>query len=239
MQAIARLQPGVDRQRAEAHASQVYNAVHKAHMMDGSRPSYRIVLGELLAEQEPVRSQQTTVLMAVGAVSVLVLLMACGNVGNLLILSGLRRSQELALKAALGATRGRLLRELFVQAMILALLAGAGALAMVLTIGGLVRRVLLPPLAATAAPIDPRLVLLTMGICAAASLALGLIPAIRLSAMRVMTPGPGQRSTQPLRLVDTFVGLQVALSVPLLVGTGLFVISLWKALHIDAARGLR
>ena len=148
----------------------------------------RIVLGELLAGQEPVRSRQTTVLMAVVAVSVLVLLMACGNVGNLLILSGLRRSQELALKAALGATRGRLLREVFVQAILLALLAGAGALSMVLTVGGLVRRVLLPPLAATAAPIDARLMLLTVGICGAAALALGLVPAIRLSATRVKRP---------------------------------------------------
>lgn len=233
MRAIARLRPGVDRRLAEAHATQVYNAVHKQQMMDGSRPSYRLVLGELLAGQEPVRSLQTTVLLAVGAVSVLVLLMACGNVGNLLILSGLRRSQELMLKAALGATRGRLLRELFVQAVILALVAGAGALVMVLTIGGLVRRILLPPLAATAAPIDARLVLLTVGICAAASLVLGLVPALRLSAMRVMAPGPGQRTTQPLRLIDTFVGLQVALSVPLLVGTGLFTVSLWKALHVD------
>lgn len=233
MRAIARLRPGVDRRQAEAHASQVLNAVHTQKMMDGSRPSLRVVLGELLAGQEPVRSRQTTVLLAVGAVSMLVLLMACGNVGNLLILAGLRRSQELMLKAALGATRGRLLRELFVQAIILAFVAGAGALVMVLTIGGLVRRVLLPPLAATAAPIDGRLVLLTVGICAGASLVLGLIPAFRLSAIRVMAPGPGQRTTQPLRLIDTFVGLQVALSVPLLVGTGLFTVSLWKALHVD------
>ncbi len=233
LRAVARLRPGVDRRRAEAHASQVLNAVHKVETMDGTRPSYRIVLGELLAGQEPVRSRHTTVLMAVGAVSALVLLMACGNVGNLLILSGLRRSQELALKAALGATRGRLLREVFVQAILLALLAGAGALSMVLTVGGLVRRVLLPPLAATAAAIDARLVLLTVGICGAAALVLGLVPAIRLSATRVAAPGPGHRSTAPSRLIDTFVGLQVAMSVPLLVGTGLFTVSLWKALHVD------
>jgi putative ABC transport system permease protein len=233
LRAVARLRPGVDRRRAEAHASQVFNAVHKVQTMDGTRPSYRLVLGELLAGQEPVRSRQTTVLMAVGAVSALVLLMACGNVGNLLILSGLRRSQELALKAALGATRARLLREVFIQAIVLALLAGAGALSMVLTVGGLVRRVLLPPLAATAAPIDARLVLLTVGICGTAALALGLVPAGRLSATRVAAPGPGARSTSPSRLIDTFVGLQVALSVPLLVGTGLFTVSLWKALSVD------
>src|SRR4029453_15850008 len=68
LRAVARLRPGVDRRRAEAHASQVFNAVHKVQTMDGTRPSYRLVLGELLAGQEPVRSRQTTVLMAVGAV---------------------------------------------------------------------------------------------------------------------------------------------------------------------------
>jgi predicted permease len=232
--ALARLRPGIDNQRAEAHASQVYNAIHTRQMMDGSRRSYRIVLGELLAGREPVRSQQTTILLAVGGVSALVLLMACVNVGNLLILSGLRRSSELALKAAMGATRGRLLREVMVQAVILALIAGAAALVMVFTVGGLVRGVLLPPLAATAAPIDARLVLLTVGICAAAALALGLVPALRLSATRVMAPGPSaRRYGSSSRLIDTFVGLQVALSVPLLVGTGLFTVSLWKALHVD------
>jgi predicted permease len=234
LQALARLRPGIDNQRAEAHVSQVFNAVHTRQMMDGSRRRYRIVLGELLAGQEPVRSQQTTILLAVGAVSLFVLLMACGNVGNLLILCGLRRSSELALKAAMGATRGRLLREVLVQAAILALIAGSAALVMVFTVGGLVRGILLPPLAATAAPIDARLVLLTVGICGGAALALGLVPALWLSATRVMTPGPGaRRNAAPSRLIDTFVGLQVALSVPLLAGTGLFTVSLWKALHVD------
>jgi predicted permease len=233
LRALARLRPGIDRQRAEAHASQVYNAVNRVQMMDGSRRSYRIVLGELLAGQEPVRSQQTTVVMAVGAVSALVLLMACGNVGNLLILAGLRRASELALKAALGATRGRLLREVFAQAVLLALFAGAAALVMVLVAGGLVRGVLLPPLAATAAAIDTRLVVLTVGICAATALALGLVPAIRLSAARVTAPGTRTRLAAPSRIIDSFVGLQVALSVPLLVGTALFTTSLWKALHVD------
>jgi predicted permease len=236
MGGLVRLRPGADRTRVEARLSQVYNdlARERAERLRFDAPAaYRILLGALLPGQEPARSQQTTVILAVGAVSALVLLMACGNVGNLLILSGLRRSAELGLKAALGATRGRLIREVLVQALVLALAAGGGALAMVLTLGGLVRAVLLPPLAATAAPLDARLVLLTVAICAAAALVLGLVPAIRLSGTRVAAPGPGGRVTPPSRLIDTFVGLQVALAVPLLVGTGLFTVSFWKALHVD------
>ena len=234
---LLRLRTGADRQRVEARLGQVYTTLARERAtrlrFDDPPPNHRIILGELLPGREPVRSQQTTVLVAVGAVSLLVFLIACGNVGNLLILSGLRRSAELGLKAALGATRGRLMREILVQAILLAIAAGAGALATVLTLGGLLRAVLLPPLAATAAPIDARLVLLTVGVCAAAALALGLVPAIRLSRTRVAAPGAGARVTPPSRLIDAFVGLQVALAVPLLVGTGLFTVSLWKALHVD------
>ena len=85
------------------------------------------------ARPVPSSSTHTQVLLAVSAVAGLVLLMACGNVANLLILTGLRRTAELSLKAALGAGRGRLLREVFLQAVILAALAGVAALGLVVT----------------------------------------------------------------------------------------------------------
>ena len=232
MRAVARLRPGVDRRRAEAHASQVYNAVHKAQRMDGSRPSYRIVLGELPPGHEPVRSRQTNVLMAVGGVSVLVLLMACGNVGNLIVLTGLRRSTSWRSRRRWAPRADACCARCSFRRCCSPLVAGGGALAMVLTVGGLVRRVLLPPLAATAAPIDGRLVLLTVGICAAAALVLGLVPAIRLTPRESGT-WSGTPRPPPSRLIDAFVAFQVALAVPLLVGTGLFAVSFWKAPHVD------
>jgi predicted permease len=168
--------------------------------------------------------------------SVLVLLMACGNVGNLLVLTGLRRSSELALKTALGATRGRLAREVLFQAALLAVVAGAGALLVLVTVGVLVRRVFLPPIAATVVGIDWRLAAITIAGCAAAALLLGLAPAIQLTSTRAQTPGRVRSRSAPSRLVDTFVAFQVALAVPLLVGSGLFAVSFWKATHVDVAR---
>jgi predicted permease len=236
LMALARLRPGVDRAAAEAHASQVYNAVHHVQRMDGRRPEYRIILGNLPPAHAPGRSRDTKVLLTVAGMSVLVLLMACGNVGNLLVLAGLRRSSELALKTALGATRGRLAREVFFQAVQLAVVAGAGALLVLVTVGVLVRRVFLPPIAATVVGIDWRLAAITIAGCAAAALLLGLAPAVQLTSTRAQTPGRARARSAPSRLIDTFVAFQVALAVPLLVGSGLFAVSFWKATHVDVAR---
>jgi predicted permease len=233
LQALVRLKPGVDRDRAEARASQVYNASYRIDRPYARDEDARLVFGALSRGQGPEDSPETRVLIAVAAVSALVLLMACGNVANLLILTGLRRTSELVLKAALGAGRGRLLRELFLQALLLSAAAGASALVLVLTLGGLVRGTFLPPLAATTATLDGRLILLTVATCAAVALALGLAPAIRLTGLRALTPGRARLGAAPSRLLDSFVALQVALSVPLLVGTLLFAISFWTIARVD------
>jgi predicted permease len=233
LRALIRLKPGVDRQRVEAQASQVFNVAQRLDRPAGIDQDSRLVFGPLPPGQSPSSSQDTLVLLAVGAVSVLVLLMACGNVANLLVLTGLRRTSELVLKAALGAGRGRLLREVFLQAVLLSALAGTGALVLVMTLGSLVRRTFLPPLAATAAGLDGRLTLLTVAICAAVALALGVAPAIRLTALRTLTPGRTRLGGSPSRLLDSFVALQVALSVPLLVGTLLFAVSFWAIAAVD------
>ena len=233
LRALVRLKPGVQRASVEAHASEVFNVVQRIDRPVGIDKDARILFGPLPPGQSPTSSMETQVVLAVAVVAGLVLLMACGNVANLLILTGLRRTAELALKAALGAGRGRLLREVFLQAVLLASVSGAAALALVVTVGTIVRRTFLPPTAATVAPMDARLVLLTVAICALVALLLGSVPALRLTSMRIMVPGKGVRATHPSRLLDTFVALQVALAVPLLVGTFLFAVSFWKIHHVD------
>jgi predicted permease len=233
LRALVRLKPGIDRTQAEARASQIFNRAYRIDRPYATDEDARLLFGPLPPGQSPADSHHTRVLMAVGAVSVLVLLMACGNVANLLILTGLRRTSELVLKAALGAGRGRLLRELFLQAILLAATAGAAALVLVVTLGGLVRATFLPPLAATAPPLDGRLTVVTVITCAAVALALGVAPALRLTALRTLTPGRARLGGSPSRLLDAFVALQVALAVPLLVGTLLFALSFWTIARVD------
>jgi putative ABC transport system permease protein len=230
---LARLRPGVDPDRAAAHATQVYNLVQRIGRPAGLDKDAALFFGPLPLAQAPGDNEHTRVVVAVGVVSALVLLMACGNVANLLILCGLRRTSELTLKAALGAGRGRLLREVLIQAALLSALAGTAALGIVITIGVVVRNAFLPPLAALQEPLDGRIVGLTIAICAAVALLLGIAPALRLSNLRILMPGRNRPGRVPSPLLDTFVAIQVALSVPLLVGTVLFAVSYRSVTGID------
>jgi len=230
---LFRLRPDVSRREAEVHASQVYTAVNSLAYMDGKKHRHQIIFGELPPARHPAGTGTVRVLLPIAAVSTLVLLIACGNVGNLLLVRGLRRAPELALKTALGATRLRLLRETFVEALLLAIGAGGTALVVVMTVGVFVRRYFLPPMAATAVPLDVRLTLLTVGVCALAALLLSLAPAMRLTRARMATPGRITLRGGPSHLLDVFVGTQVALTVPLLVGASLFAVSVWLARQDD------
>ena len=230
---LVRLRPEVTPEQAEVHASQVYAAVNTSTWDDGKKHTTAILLGDLLPARAPGGTGMVRVLLPIAAVSTLVLLIACGNVGNLLLVRGLRRAPELALKTALGATRLRLLRETAVESLLLAFVSGVAALAVVMTVGVLVRGYFLPPMAATVVPLDVRLALITVAICTLAALFLSLAPALRLTRARMATPGRVALGGRPSPLLDVFVGAQVALSVPLLVGAALFAVSVWLAREDD------
>ena len=229
---LVRLRPGVARDRAETHASQVFDVVKGKNWGDATTKT-AILFGDLLPARAPGGTGMVRVLLPIAAVSTLVLLIACGNVGNLLLVRGLRRAPELALKTALGATRLRLLRETAIEALLLAFVSGGTALVVVMTVGVLVRRYFLPPMAATVVPLDTRLTLVTMAVCTLAALVLGLAPALRLTGARMATPGRVALRSGALPLLDVFVGAQVALSVPLFVGAALFATSVWLGRQDD------
>jgi hypothetical protein len=211
-----------------------YQAVHRHRLENGGRPSYRIVLGDLPPAQAPRRTPKGIVLVAATGVGVLVLLMACGNVGNLLILSGLRRGAELSMKAALGATRWRLARELVLQALLLAMLAGCGS-ARRRTDRWRPRPRTVPPgdrgdrgggrcPAGRGSPSRPVPRRPSSSVWP---------PAISLTSARTLAPGRTLRRRESTVVLGGFVVLQVALSVPLVVGTLLFVASMRHATHLD------
>ena len=228
LRAIARLAPGVERHVAEARASAIFNADPPPTAGDPT-PTYQIVFGALPPSRQPGGADEATIMQWLGAIAALVLLIACGNVGNLLLVRGFRRSGELALKTAFGATRGRLAREVLIEASLLAIAAAVVAVFFVSTAGAAVRRAVLPPVLDSANPLDGRVLAVTAGLCLATAFLLGIVPAIRLTSARLLAPARRLHSRPPSRVLDGFVGLQVALSLPLIVGASLFSVSFWQA----------
>jgi putative ABC transport system permease protein len=112
LRVIARLGAGTDRARVNERATAAYRAAHTSPFGKSST----VVLGDLSATRAPGIASGSRVELLIGGVSLLVLLLTCGNVANILLIRGLRRGRELAIKTALGASRARLLREVMLEA---------------------------------------------------------------------------------------------------------------------------
>jgi len=225
---VARLRPDVNRDRVNTRATALYRATH-TQPWERSR---QVRLGDLRPARAPGAALGSRVEVLVAGMSILVLLITCGNVANLLLVRGLLREREFVVKTALGASRPRLLREVMSEAALLAAAAGVLAWIVVLVGGSVMRRLFMARAAAVASPLDPRLLAITVGFCIAAAFLLGAAPAIRLTTRRALNPGQSPVK-RPSRLLDLFAGLQVALSLPAIVAAALFVASLWNAEHQD------
>lgn len=228
LQAVVRLRQGVSHELASARATAAYRATHAQPW----EPRSAVVLGDLRPARAPGADLGTRVEVLAAGMSLLLFLLTCGNVANFLLVRGLRRDREFVVKTALGAGRGRLFREVLGEAGVLAAAAGVLALVVAVTAGSLLRREFLFPRAALGSALDARVLLVTIALSVTAAFVLGLMPALRLTGRRALAPGHAAPSP-PSRLLDLFSGLQVALSLPMIVAAALLVISFSNARHQD------
>src|SRR5581483_10213688 len=165
----------------------------------------------------------------------------CANVANLLLARATRRRREIAIRVAIGASRGRLIRQMLTESLVLSLIGGAVGLFVAFwtkdVISSLVQFGGGPN--AAAIPLDGRVILFTIGITLASGLLFGLAPALQASKADLVptlkgdvTVPVGHRGFR-LNLRKVLVVLQVALSLFALITAGLFVRSLQKAKEVS------
>ena len=194
---------------------------------DSMRP--RAALEPLILERGPDRSATSNIAVWLAGMSLVVLLIACANVANLLLARALTRRREVAVRIALGAGRGRLVRQLLVEGVVLAAMGGGGAVLVAHWGGGFLRAVLMPDVAWESALGEPRLLLAAAAVALLTGIGTGLVPALQVSnpdLAGALKSGAREGGGERLRTRRALVVAQAALSVLLLVGAGLFLQSL-------------
>jgi len=231
---IGRLQNGV----TAAQANSAVNLLFKQSLLArvGAQPSAHDLqdIQKATVELTPVsrglsllRRQFSLSLKVLMGVVALVLLIASANVANLLLAHGAARSREFAVRLAAGAGRGRLVRQLFTESALLALLGGAIGVALSSWGSRLLLRMASDGPEAVPVDVTPNLRILgfTIAVSALCAIVFGTAPALRAARTEPNASLKGGKITTALRnpLGKTFVVVQVALSLLLLVGAGLFV----------------
>jgi len=174
------------------------------------------------------------------AISGVVLLLACANVANLLLVRSVARRREMAIRLAIGASRGRLVRQLLIESLVLSL--AGGALAMLITtwsagtFGSFIPPTNIPIFLDVRA--DRVVLLVTLAVSMFTGMIFGILPALRasnLAPVAVLKEDTGSASggQRKARLSRALVVMQIALSLLLLVCAGLFIRSFENAQHAD------
>jgi predicted permease len=231
---IARLNPGIALQQAQLGAFS--DSLRREYGSDypatadwtlSVTPLTEVVAGS-------ARALLTSLLLAVG----LILLIACVNVANLLLVNATARQREMAVRLALGATRGRIIRQMLTESVLLSLIsaaAGVGAAA----IGVRVLVGVLPSQLPRLNPIglDARVLAFSLAIALLTTLVFGLIPAWQASRTH---PGTaelrergGSTSRNAARLGKSLIGAEVGLSLVLLVSAGLLLKTFWNLMEVN------
>lgn len=240
LSAIARLRPGVTPAQAQAEIGTIGKRLQRDYPDDNKGRSAELVPLTQAALNPGARDVVTAGTGLLMAVVGLVLLIACANVSNLLLAQAASRRREIAVRLSQGAPRGRLIRQLLTESLLLSLLGGAAGLLIANWLQALLPKLIpqvLFPLD-LGLSLDVRVLAFTLGISLLTGLIFGLVPALQASKADLVSAlkNKDQADTGKLRgfgVRGVLVAGQVALSLVSLIAAGLFVRSLGEMRRID------
>lgn len=234
---VARLKPGVSVRQARADMEAIAARLEQQYPQSNS--GWGVAVFPLV--DDTVRESRPVLVVLTGAVG-FVLLIACANIANLLLGRGARREKEIAIRAALGAGRRRIIRQLLTESIILASMGGAAGL--LLALAGV--QALKPALPAEIVPfipgwaeigIDGHVLAMTAALSLLTGLAFGLVPALstsRLDLNATLKEGGKSPSRTSHRMGRTLVIAEIAVSLVLLIGAGLMIKSFLRLIDTPA-----
>jgi predicted permease len=232
---VSRLKPGVTQAQARAELSVIARNI-AAQYPDTNKPYIAAIIQPML--EHLAGGFRPALRLLFGAV-VLVLLIACANVAGLLLARATRRRGEIALRSALGAGRGKIIRQVLMESLFLSLCGGVLGVALsTWALDALLRFVPSDLPRAAEIPVDGTVLAFVTGISLLTGLLFGVVPAWRMSRLdpalalrdggRSMTAGRGQH-----RLHNWLVIAETAIGLVLLAGSGLLIRSFVRVLHVD------